>query len=85
MTGLTPSASETTAEKILRWLICFDIWVMRTFLGGRPGETISAAAHNAHLTGRFFGFTRHGIDLLFLPWERDHCKQAWEWQQEIYK
>jgi hypothetical protein len=71
----------------LERLIAFDIWVMRTFLGGLPGETISAAAWNARLTGRWW-FGLPGvilIDLLFLIWERDHCRKAWEWQQHLYK
>jgi hypothetical protein len=67
-------------------LIAIDIWVMRTFFGGLPGETISAAAWNARLTGRWwFGWLHIPIDLLFIIWERDHCRKAWEWQQELYK
>ena len=79
-----PEYQTQLPQRILRWLIHFDIWVM-SLLGGKERETISAAAWNAHLTGRFFGFTHHLIDLLFRPWGREHCKQAWEWQQGIYK
>ena len=70
---------------MLNLLIRFDIWLMSTFFGGLPGETISAAAWNGHLTGRFFGFTFHFIDLLFYIWQRDHCRLSWEWQYHIYK
>ena len=70
---------------ILDKLIKFDAWLMETFFGGLPNETISAAGWNAHITGRFFGFTYLLIDLIFYPFQRDHCRKAWEWQQEIYK
>lgn len=70
---------------ILKWLIAFDAWVMRSFFGGLPGETISAAAWNAHTTGKFFGFSYLLIDLLFYPFQRNHCRQAWEWQRHIYE
>ena len=81
-----PAYQTQLPQRILRWLIHFDIWVMRTFLGGRERETISAAAWNAHLTGRFFGWTHHIIDLLFrITGEKQHCKQAWLWQKGIYK
>jgi hypothetical protein len=68
---------------ILAALVKADIAIMRV-LGGKRGETLSAAAWNAHLTGKFFGFTYHIIDLLFYRWERDHCKKDWEHRREIY-
>lgn len=77
--------AKTLGNWILGRLIALDAWVMRTFLGGLPRETMSAAAWNAHITGRFFGFTYHLIDLLFYPLERSHCRKAWEWQIELYK
>ena len=70
---------------MLNALIAIDVWFMRTFFGGLPNETMSAAAWNARITGKFFGFTHLLIDLLFYPFQRDHCRKAWEWQQEIYK
>lgn len=70
---------------MLERLIAFDVWIMRTFFGGLPGETMSAAAWNAHITGRFFGFTYLLIDLLFYPMQRSHCRLSWEWQQYLYK
>ena len=66
-------------------LIAFDAWIMGTFFGGLPDETLSSAAWNAHLTGKFFGFTYHIIDFLFWPFQREHCRKAWEWQQYLYK
>lgn len=70
---------------MLEKLIAFDVWVMRTFFGGLPGETMSAAAWNAHITDRFFGFTHHIIDLIFYPFQREHCRKAWEWQHDLYE
>lgn len=70
---------------ILDKLIAFDAWVMGTFFGGLPGETMSAAAWNAHCTGKFFGFTYLLIDLIFYPLQREHCRHAWEWQQDLYR
>lgn len=80
-----PAYRTNWRHKVLRTLIHFDILVMRTFLGGKERETISAAAWNAKLTGKFFGFSHHIIDLIFLPYEREHCKKAWNWQRELYK
>lgn len=68
---------------VLARLIAADEWVMRTLLGGKPGETMSGAAWNAHITGRFWGFTYHLIDLLFYPLERDHCRSSW--RMELYQ
>jgi len=69
---------------LLQRAVALDIRVMR-LLCGKPGETLSAAAWNAHITGRFFGFTHLFIDLLFYPLERDHCKKDWEYRSEIYQ
>jgi hypothetical protein len=68
---------------ILKKLVAIDIKIM-SWLGGRPGETLSSAAWNAHLTGKFFGFTYHIFDLLFYPFERNHCQLDWEYRREIY-
>ena len=71
---------------ILEVLVALDIWVMRTFLGGLPGETISAAAYNAERTGKWGGrIGRPLIDILFMPVQRAHCRKAWTDQIEVYK
>ena len=71
---------------ILEALIAIDIWVMRTFLGGLPGETISAAAYNAERTGKWGGrIGRPLIDFLFWPLQRQHCRKAWTDQIEVYQ
>lgn len=68
----------------LKRLVKADIALMRV-LGGKPNETLSSAAWNAHITGRFFGFTYLLIDWMFYPWERDHCHKDWEYRKEIYE
>ena len=71
---------------MLALLIRFDIWLMVTFLGGLPGETISAAAYNSERTGKWGGrIGRPIIDLIFWPFQKQHCQQAWRWQLNIYK
>lgn len=71
---------------ILEALIAFDIWVMRTFLGGLPGETISAAAYNSERTGKWGGrLGRPVIDLLFYIFEREHCRKSWTAEMAVYR
>ena len=60
-----------------------DIAAMR-LLGGKPNETLSSAAWNAHLTNIWWGWTYLVIDLLLYVFERDHCKCDWEFRKEIY-
>lgn len=69
---------------MLARLIALDVWIMVTFLGGLPGETMSSAAWNAHLTGRFWGWTHHIIDAIFYFWQKGHCEWAWNSQIMIY-
>jgi hypothetical protein len=67
----------------LERLVKLDIAVMR-LLGGKPMETLSSAAWNAHTTGRFWGWTYHFIDLLFYIWERDHCRKDRQKRAHVY-
>lgn len=72
---------------IFRFLLWLDIQVLRvlTFGNSRPGETISAAAWSLHQDGKWQGrIFVPLIDLLFAPWQSEHCRRAWEWQREIY-
>ena len=80
-----PNYQSHLGQRILRWLIRFDIWVMRTFLNGKEYETISAAAWNARLTGKVWGWTYLPINALFYFWQKDHCRMAWLWQRHIYE
>lgn len=72
-------------QKILSILIAIDIWVMYWIFFGKRGETMSAAAWNAHITGRFWGWTHHLIDLIFYPFERNHCCESWMAVKGIYQ
>ena len=72
---------------ILSALLAMDIFLFRVITLGKalPGETASAAAYNAEKTGKIFGrIFRPLIDLLFRPFEKDHCRNAWHWQNHIY-
>ena len=47
--------------------------------GGSPDETLSAAAWRTEQKGRLLGrIFRPLIDLMFLPFELDHCRTAFE-------
>ena len=47
--------------------------------GGSPDETLSAAAWRTEQKGRLLGrIFRPVIDLLFRPFERDHCRKSFE-------
>lgn len=72
-------------DRLLNALVAIDIWIMFHFFGGKAGETISAAAWNAHITGRFWGWTYLWIDAIFYPLQRDHCFKDWAFRREIYK
>ena len=69
---------------VLEFLVKIDIAVMRV-LGGKPRETISSAAWNAHINYGLCGWTHWLIDALFFPFQRDHCRKDWEFRREIYR
>jgi hypothetical protein len=72
---------------ILKVLLALDIFLFRVITLGKslPGETASAAAYNAERTGKIFGrIFRPLIDLLFRPFEKNHCRSAWHWQNHLY-
>jgi hypothetical protein len=69
-------------------LVALDIWLMRHVFGGLPGETLSSAAFNAHLTGHaWWGWTYRVIDALFfvLIGQRNHCADDWRYRSHIYQ
>lgn len=70
-------------RRILNVLIAFDqmAYVLLTLGNGDPDETMSSAAWRMEQKGRFFGFFRPLIDGLFSPLEKDHCRKAWESEQ----
>lgn len=68
-------------QRLLNVLIALDqlIYVLITLGKGSPDETLSAAAWRTEQDGKFFGRVfRPVIDLLFLPFERDHCRLSFE-------
>lgn len=68
-------------QRILNLLIALDqlAWVLLTLGKGHPDETISAAAWRMEQQGKLAGrILRPFIDLLFLPFERDHCRLSAE-------
>jgi len=73
---------------LLEALIKLDAWVLRvaTFGKSKPGETISAAAWDLYLAGKWQGKVFVPIiDLLFRPWMREHCRKTWVWQATLYQ
>lgn len=72
--------------RALLWLDIKLFWLL-TLGAAKQGETISAAAYRGEQQGRIIGrIARPVIDLL-LCWigPQPHCKQAYEWQREIYR
>jgi len=53
-----------------------------TLLGGARDETISSRAGKGKLKGSpFWSVVADVIDVLFLPWETDHCLRSIEWDE----
>lgn len=66
--------------RALRWLTALDQWLfsVATLGHSHSDETASAAAYRLERAGKWQGRVfRPVIDLLFLPWERDHCAAAY--------
>ena len=62
---------------ILNLLIALD-QLVNTLIGGYPDETLSASAYLGEQQGKFFPkLFRPVIDFLFLPFEKNHCRQAY--------
>lgn len=67
-------------RRLLNVLIAFDqlLWTLLTLGHGSPDETISAAAWRMEWQGKPAGMVlRPVIDFLFRPFERDHCRKAY--------
>ena len=68
-------------QRILNALIALDqlVYVLLTLGEGSPDETLSAAAWRTEQAGKLGGrIFRPFIDLLFRPFEREHCRKAYE-------
>lgn len=66
-------------QRLLNLLIALDqlIYVLVTLGAGSPDETLSAAAWRTEKKGRLLGqLFRPLIDLIFLPFEKEHCHRA---------
>ena len=68
-------------QRLLNTAIAIDqlMYVLLTLGEGSPDETLSAAAWRTEQAGKLGGrIFRPVIDLLFLPLEREHCRNAYE-------
>jgi len=78
-------------QRVIDLLIRIDQIVFQIITLGvaKRNETISAAAYNAYLTGRpwgYRGWAYKTIDAIFsLLGQEDHCRKAWQWQIDLYK
>lgn len=66
-------------------LIAIDqlIFVLITFGRGNPDMTISGASWSLEQRGKIGGIIfRPIIDFIFLPFEKEHCKKAWEYEKD---
>lgn len=67
-------------KRILNLLIAVDqlIWVIITLGSGSPDETISSATYRGWLNNnRVALIAKPVIDFLFLPVERNHCRESY--------
>ena len=68
-------------QRLLHIGIAVDqlLYVLLTLGAGSPDETLSAAAYRTERDGKWLGRVfRPLIDALFLPFELDHCRAAFE-------
>jgi hypothetical protein len=78
-------------QAVIDLLIRIDQIVFQIITLGvaKRNETISAAAYNAYLTGApwgYRGWAYRAIDAVAeLFGDRNHCRDAWEWQKDLYK
>ena len=68
-------------QRLLNLLIALDqlAYVLLTLGAGHPDETLSAAAWRTERAGKPGGrIFRPLIDWVFIPFERAHCRKAYE-------
>ena len=68
-------------QRLLNLLIALDqlLYVLVTLGAGHPDETLSAAAWRTEKAGKLGGRVfRPLIDLVFMPFEREHCRKSFE-------
>lgn len=61
----------------LRLALAIDQLLNVLICNGEPDETMSSAAYRMERDGRFWGFMRPVIDVLFW-FQKDHCRKAYE-------
>ncbi|QFU04597.1 hypothetical protein FIU82_06145 [Pseudoalteromonas sp. THAF3] len=79
----------TTLKRVLAalWLQLFRLLISidqlaNVLIGGKPDETISSRAGKGRLRGSFFwSVAADCIDLIFLPFESNHCYNSIEWDE----
>lgn len=72
-------------RRLLNILVALDqlVYVLLTLGHGSPDETMSAAAYRLWLRDQIGGrWFKPAIDLLFSPFERDHCKKSYRAEME---
>lgn len=70
---------------ILNILVSLDI-TLNAILGGKRYETLSASAWLGEQQGKILpSFFRPIIDFFFLPFERDHCQNAFESEARLFQ
>ena len=67
---------------LLRVLIAIDQLINVVICDGAPDETMSSAVYRMERDGHFWGFMRPVIDTLFSPFEKDHCRSAYESERQ---
>ena len=68
-------------QRLLNTAIAIDqlMYVLLTLGAGSPDETLSAAAWRTEQAGKLGGrIFRPLIDLIFAPFESDHCRKAYD-------
>ena len=72
---------------LILWRYLFNVLIgidqlANTLIGGYPDETISSRAGKGRIMGSpFWTVAAFVIDLLFLPFERNHCFKSIEYDE----
>lgn len=70
-------------SKLFKLLISIDQFFAVLLLNAHPDQTISGhVGYKSMTTGkRRYKLLERFIDFLFLPWEKDHCRNSIEWDR----
>ena len=64
-------------NRIMQTLIAFDQLLNAALCDGCADETMSSNSFRMERDGKPWGFMRRVIDWLALPWQANHCHQAY--------